>query len=190
MSYPERLSGFAVVSPAERGAAHEIERACDAGLRGVGELFPSGQRFDIADAALTAAFTGVCAERGIPVLVHANEPVGHYYPGKTDTTLRQLELFVEHSPDNDIILAHWGGGLLFYEAMPEIRRKFARVFYDCAASPFLYDSRIYETARQLGLESKILFGSDYPLISISRYTTELGARHWVFKPRLQFERSG
>jgi predicted TIM-barrel fold metal-dependent hydrolase len=172
-AYPERLRGFAVVSPEERGATRELERACDAGLRGLGEIFPTGQSFDIADAALTRTFTGICAERGIPVLVHANEPVGHYYPGKTDTTLRQLELFVEHSPDVDIILAHWGGGLLFYEAMPEVRRKFARVFYDCSASPLLYDERVYMIARELGLESKILFGSDFPLLPISRYPATL-----------------
>ena len=118
-SYPERLSGFAVVQPSSRGAAREAERTHEAGLCGVGELFPSGQCFDISDAALTGAFTSVCAERDLPILIHANEPVGHYYTGKTDTTLRQLELFVEHSPGNDIILAHWGGGLLYFETMPE-----------------------------------------------------------------------
>jgi predicted TIM-barrel fold metal-dependent hydrolase len=170
---PERLTGFIVVPPADPLAPGEIERAHDAGLAGVGEIFPSGQRFDIADGAITRAFTGVCAERSLPILVHANEPVGHYYPGKTDTTLRQLELFVEHSPDNDIILAHWGGGLLFFEMMAEVRAKFERVYYDCAASPFLYDSRVYKATRALGLETKILFGSDYPLIPISRYITEI-----------------
>lgn len=173
--YPERLSGFAVMPPAARGAVRELERAHDAGLCGLGELFPSGQRFDIGEAALTRAFTGVCAERGLPILVHANEPVGHYYPGKTDTTLHQLELFIEHSPDNDIILAHWGGGLPFFEMMPELHGKFRRVFYDCAASPFLYDSRVYRIACELGIETKILFGSDYPLIPIRRYITEIEA---------------
>ncbi|MDR0663294.1 MAG: amidohydrolase [Spirochaetaceae bacterium] len=168
-AYPERLDGFAVVSPAEHGAVREIERTHDCGLRGLGELFPSGQRFDIANAALTRAFTGVCAERGLPILVHANEPVGHYSPGKTDTTLRQLELFVEHSPNNDIILAHWGGGLVFFEMMPEIRKKFARVRYDCAATPFLYDDSIYKIARAIGIEEKILLGSDFPLLPISCY---------------------
>ena len=171
----ERLIGFAVVQPSSRCAAREIERTHDAGLRGLGELFPSGQCFDISDAALTGGFTGVCAERSMPILVHSNEPVGHYYPGKTDTTLRRLELFIEHSPANDIILAHWGGGLMFFETMPELRVKFARVFYDCVASPFLYDGRIYRIACEIGLEAKILFGSDYPLIPISRYIAEIEA---------------
>jgi predicted TIM-barrel fold metal-dependent hydrolase len=172
-AYPERLTGFIAVPPASPGALAEIERAHVAGLKGVGEIFPSGQCFDIADAAVTGAFTGLCSERGLPVLVHANEPVGHYYPGKTDTTLRDLERFIEHSPGCDIILAHWGGGLFFYEMMAEFRQKCARIYYDCAATPFLYDGRIYKTACDLGLEAKILFGSDYPLLPISRYLAEI-----------------
>ncbi|MDR1149767.1 MAG: amidohydrolase family protein [Spirochaetaceae bacterium] len=171
-AYP-RLTGFIAVPPADRGALGEIERAHEAGLKGVGEIFPSGQRFSIEDADATRAFTGLCAERSLPILVHANEPVGHYYPGKTDTTLRQLEQFIEHSSGVDIILAHWGGGLFFYEMMPEFRQKCARVYYDCAATPFLYDSRVYRTACDLGLETKILFGSDYPLLPISRYIKEI-----------------
>ncbi|MDR1128421.1 MAG: amidohydrolase family protein [Treponema sp.] len=171
-TYP-RLTGFIAVPPAGRGALGEIERAHDAGLKGVGEIFPSGQRFSIEDETVTRAFAGLCAERSLPILVHANEPVGHYYPGKTDTTLRQLELFIEHSPATDIILAHWGGGLFFYEMMPEFRQKCARVYYDCAATPFLYDSRVYKTACDLGLETKILFGSDYPLLPLSRYLTDI-----------------
>jgi predicted TIM-barrel fold metal-dependent hydrolase len=173
MAYPERLTGFIAAPPASPGALAEIERAHDAGLKGVGELFPSGQRFDIGDAAVTRALAGLCSERAMPILVHANEPVGHYYPGKTDTTLRQLEQFIEHSPGCDIILAHWGGGLFFYEMMAEFRQKCARVYYDCAATPLLYDSRVYRTACGLGLEEKILFGSDYPLLPISRYLAEI-----------------
>jgi predicted TIM-barrel fold metal-dependent hydrolase len=172
-AYPDRLTGFIAVPPASPDAPGEIERAHDAGLKGVGELFPTGQRFDISDEAATRAFAGLCAERGLPMLVHANEPVGHYYPGKTDTTLRQLEQFIEHSPGADIILAHWGGGLCFYEMMPELRRKCERVYYDCAATPFLYDQRVYGTACDMGLASKILFGSDYPLLPISRYIAEI-----------------
>ncbi|MDR0383116.1 MAG: amidohydrolase [Spirochaetaceae bacterium] len=172
-AFPERLTGFIAVPPACRGALAEIERAHNAGLKGVGEIFPSGQRFNIHDKGETRALAGLCAERGLPMLVHANEPVGHSYPGKTDTTLRQLEQFIEHSPDNDIILAHWGGGLFFYEMMAELRQKCARVYYDCAASPFLYDKRVYRTALSLGLETKILFGSDYPLLPLSRYIKEI-----------------
>jgi predicted TIM-barrel fold metal-dependent hydrolase len=171
--YPDRLTGFIAVPPAHKDAVKEIERASAAGLRGAGELFPTGQQFSIEDEGVMRNFSGVCAERSLPVLIHANEPVGHYYPGKTNTTLRQLELFVEHNPSLDIILAHWGGGLFFFEMMAELRAKCKRVYYDCAASPFLYSEQVYNTACNLGLQKRILFGSDYPLIPPARYIEEI-----------------
>jgi len=168
-AHPQRFAGFIAVPPAHKDAVKEIERASGAGLCGVGELFPSGQQFNIEDRNSMRNFSGVCAERGLPVLIHTNEPVGHYYPGKTDTTLRQIELFIEHNPSLDIILAHWGGGLFFFEMMAEMKQKCKRVYYDCAASPFLYSNSIYKTACALGLQKRILFGSDYPLIPLARY---------------------
>jgi predicted TIM-barrel fold metal-dependent hydrolase len=53
--------------------------------------------------------------------------------------------------------------------MPEMREKCREVYYDTAASVFLYDSRIYRAAGALGLREKIVFGSDFPLLSPSRY---------------------
>jgi predicted TIM-barrel fold metal-dependent hydrolase len=169
--YPDRLTGFMSAAPGGKDAEveKEIDRCHRAGLRGLGELFPAGQGFDIGEARETAVFAGACEERGLPVLLHVNEPVGHYYPGKTDTTLKQTEKFIEHYPGLTVVLAHWGGGLLFYETMPELREKCRSVYYDTAATPFLYDQRIYRAACALGLAGKILFGSDFPLLSPSRY---------------------
>jgi predicted TIM-barrel fold metal-dependent hydrolase len=170
-----RLIGFAVVPPnAGAAAVREVERCHDAGLAGVGELFPTGQSWDITDEAATRSLTGVCAERSLPLLVHSNEAVGHNYAGKTVTSLQSLEALVRHSPPTlDIILAHWGGGILFYELMKELRRRFARVYYDCAASPFLYDKHIYKAAIDIVGEERVLFASDYPLIPLSRYLKEV-----------------
>jgi predicted TIM-barrel fold metal-dependent hydrolase len=72
-----------------------------------------------------------------------------------------------------VILAHWGGGLLFYEAMPELREQFRNVYYDTAATPFLYHADIYRAALALNLGDKILFGSDFPLLPPSRYLPAL-----------------
>jgi predicted TIM-barrel fold metal-dependent hydrolase len=132
-------------------------------------LYPAGQGFRIEEAEDTSAFVHACRERDLPVLVHANEPVGHYYTGKTNTTLRQLESFIENSLGLTIILAHWGGGLLFYEMMPEMRKKCRDVYYDTAASIYLYDSRIFKIACAMGIQEKLLFGSDFPLLSPGRY---------------------
>ena len=167
--YPEKLVGFISAAPCGVEASREIERCYCAGLKGVGEIFPSGQGFDLENEKETGVITGACKELGIPLLIHANEPVGHCYPGKTDVTLRQLETFVTNNPSLNIVFAHWGGGLLFYETMGEIKEKFRNVYYDTAATPFLYDSRIYSAAKALGLCEKILFGSDFPLLPHLRY---------------------
>jgi predicted TIM-barrel fold metal-dependent hydrolase len=171
--YPEKLTGFLVTPVRGDESAKEIERCVRLGLAGVGELFPEGQGFDLEDKAQMRTLAETCVEFSLPLLLHANEPVGHYYPGKTDVSLRQLETFVSDNPDLKIILAHWGGGLLFYETMGEIKEKFRNVYYDTAATPFLYDSRIYRAAKALGLCEKILFGSDFPLLAPSRYLPAL-----------------
>lgn len=168
--YPEKFIGFMAVPPGGKECEQEILRCYAAGLRGIGELFPEGQGFNIDDARQTAALAAVCAELRLPVLIHANEPVGHEYPGKTKTSLRSIEQFIANNASLEIVLAHWGGGLLFYESMPEMRKKCLNVYYDTAASPLLYDSRVFSAARGLGLTEKILFGSDYPLLPHSRYT--------------------
>ena len=105
----------------------------------------------------------------MPVLLHVNEPVGHYYPGKVSTSLKEMESFIEQYPELIVILAHWGGGLPFYELMKEMREKLKNVYYDNAASVFLYSPGIYRTAETLGITDKLLFGSDFPLLSPARY---------------------
>jgi predicted TIM-barrel fold metal-dependent hydrolase len=171
--FPDKLTGFMSVSPNEKGMEREIDRCFTAGLRGIGELYPDGQGFNIDDEKETCTLTGCCIERNIPLILHVNEPVGHDYTGKNDIPLKKVERFINNSQSLDVILAHWGGGLLFYEIMPEIREKFRNVYYDTAATPFLYDARIYSAAKALGLERKILFGSDFPLLPQSRYMDAL-----------------
>jgi len=170
--FPDKLIGFAVTAPGNE-AAKEIERCYKSGLKGTGELFPKGQGFDLEDSKYISEITEVCKEYDIPLLLHFNEPVGHYYPGKTETSLKQIETFVTNNPEIKIVLAHFGGGLLFYETMKEIKEKFRNVYYDTAASVFIYNSGIYIAVKALGLCGKLLFGSDFPLITPSRYYNDI-----------------
>jgi len=166
--YPSRLTGFISVSPNAKGAEKEIERCFAAGLKGIGELYPDGQGFDIDSKKETCALTGACIERNIPLILHVNEPVGHDYIGKNNISLKKTEKFVNNNQNLKIVLAHFGGGIFLYETMKEIKEKFRNVYYDTAAAPFLYDSRIYGAAKALGLCEKIIFGSDFPLLPPSR----------------------
>jgi len=167
--FPDKLIGFAVVPPGGKEISKEIERCYNAGLKGVGELFPAGQGINLKDKNQTISITGICRELDIPLMLHVNEPVGHDYPGKTDVSLFQIETFVKNNPGLKIILAHWGGGIFLYESMKEIKESFVNVYYDVAVTPFLYNEKIYNAAKALGLCDKILFGSDFPLLPPSRY---------------------
>jgi hypothetical protein len=49
----------------------------------------------------------------------------------------------------------------------------SNVFFDTAASPFLYTPQVYNQVTQLVGADKILFGSDYPLLEQSRLINEI-----------------
>ena len=107
----------------------------------------------------------ICSQIDVPLLLHTNEPVGHHYPGKTNMNLNQLYNFLKQYPSNRIILAHWGGGLFFYALMKkEVKEVLSHVWFDTAASPYLYIPDIYRVAGEIIGFEKILFGSDYPLL--------------------------
>jgi predicted TIM-barrel fold metal-dependent hydrolase len=76
--------------------------------------------------------------------------------------------FITQHPDVTLVCAHWGGGLPFYALMPEVAEALNNVYFDTAASPFLYDVKIFEVVAGLVSMEKILMGSDYPLLSASR----------------------
>ena len=166
---PGRLTGFCSVSPnwgAE--AVAEVVRCTAAGLKGVGELHPDTQGFDIADKTVMEPLMETANRLGLPVLVHASEPVGHQYPGKGRTTPGKLYKFIENFPSNVIICAHWGGGLPFYALMPEVPKVLENVYFDTAASPFLYRPDVFSAVTGLVGANKVLFATDYPLIRARR----------------------
>jgi hypothetical protein len=171
--HPDRLVGFGCFDPASREAAAEAERCLDGGLAGIGELAFYRSGIERESLAQLAPIMDICRTRGCPVLIHTNEPVGHDYPGKTPNTFAQIYRMVERFPDNTIVLAHWGGGLFFFNLLKkEVKERLRNVFFDTAASPFLYEPAIYRIAVQVAGASKILFGSDFPLISPARYFKE------------------
>jgi len=174
LKYPDRLTGLGCFDPASPGATSEAERCLSGGLCGIGELafYQSG----IDDLALEqlAPVMDMCAQRSLPVLIHTNEPVGHDYHGKTPITLSQIYGLIKRFTDNKIVLAHWGGGLFFYALMKkEVKQILKNVYFDTAASPYLYDPEVYQSAIQLVGIDKILFGSDYPLLAPKKYFSEM-----------------
>jgi hypothetical protein len=171
--HPRRLIGLACFDPAAPEAGREAERAIAAGLAGVGELAFYESGIDGEALERLSPVMEICRRRGLPVLIHTNEPVGHDYPGKTPNTLAQIYAMVKRFPRNKIVLAHWGGGLFFFGLLKrEVKDALAMVHFDTAASPYLYAPAVYRLAAELVGAEKILFGSDYPLLSPGRYFGE------------------
>ncbi len=174
--YPHRLVGLACFSPLSPTGAGEAKRCLDLGLSGVGELAVYGAGITLQVIQALEPVMAICSKHNGLFMLHTNEPVGHQYPGKTPNTLRQIYDFVKTYPENRIILAHWGGGLLFYALMKkEVEKVLQNVWFDTAASPFLYRPEMYRIAGEVVGFDKILFGSDYPLLKPQRYIEEITA---------------
>ena len=105
----------------------------------------------------------------LAITTHTSEPVGHLYQGKGHTTPDVTMRFIENArayPNVKIICAHWGGGLPFYALMPEVKDALQNVWFDTAASPFLYSPEIFTIVADLVGADRILLGSDFPLIRL------------------------
>ncbi len=175
IKYPDRIKGLACFYAAWKGAADEAKRCIDAGLCGAGELAFYLSGIDKkALASLDPVMTVLRDNGNLPCMIHTNEPVGHKYPGKTSITLEQIYNLASTFPDNKIILAHWGGGIFFYNIMKkETKAVFKNIWYDTAASPYLYDPQIYDIAVDAGIVNKVLLGTDFPLLTPNRYYQDI-----------------
>ena len=163
--HPGRLIGFAGVNPAwGKAAAGEAARCAEAGLRGVGELHPDTQGYDLGDFRALAPLMEAVKEHGLIVTTHSSEPVGHLYPGKGSVRPESLWKLILNYPDAVVVMAHWGGGLPFYALMPEVAESLRNVYFDTAASPFLYTRDVFTIAASLVGAERILLGSDYGLM--------------------------
>ena len=166
---PDRIAWLGIVNPALPDAISEIARCIEDGAVGFGEINADGQGFDWADPADIADAFDAFRESGMPVLIHTSEPVGHIYPGKGGATPDRLLTSLAVFPDVRFVMAHWGGGLPFYELMPEVRELTRNVVYDSAASTYLYDFSIFPLLERIIGPERMLFGSDYPVLAQGRF---------------------
>ena len=172
--YPERLAGLCCFDPFNREAVSEARRCLEGGLSGIGEIAFYQSGIDDTALDMLTPLMEICLDKDLPFLIHTNEPVGHLYPGKTPNTLKQIYNLITRFSENKIVLAHWGGGIFFYNLLKkEVKELLKNVYFDTAASPFLYDPKIYRYAVEIAGVDKILFGSDFPLLKPARYFKEL-----------------
>jgi predicted TIM-barrel fold metal-dependent hydrolase len=169
-----RLAWLAIVPPAADAAAvREAERAFGLGAVGLGELNPDAQGFDLRETGTLAEVMELCTVEDRPVMLHTSEPVGHSYPGKGYSTPDRLLGFLEAFPALRVVLAHWGGGLPFYELMPEVAATAANAVYDSAASTYLYRFEVFRTVLDVVGPERVLFASDYPVLRQDRFLSRV-----------------
>jgi len=164
-----RLAWLGTVAPESVGAAAEAERCLDLGASGIGELNADAQGFDLTSEGALVEISAVLERAARPLLLHASEPVGHRYPGKGTATPDRLLTFIANNPTLTVVLAHWGGGLPFYELMPDVAELTTNVVYDSAASTYLYRAGIFRTVLDIVGVDRVLWGSDHPVLGMKSF---------------------
>jgi predicted TIM-barrel fold metal-dependent hydrolase len=165
---PDRLAFLGIVVPTSADAANEAERCFAMGAVGIGELNADAQAFDLRQPMNMQGLMEICAAHEKPVMLHATEPIGHDYPGKGASTPERLVTWLTEYSRQPVVLAHWGGGLPFYELMPEVHAVTRNVVYDSAATTYLYRQQVFEQVSALAGSERVLFASDYPILRQDR----------------------
>jgi predicted TIM-barrel fold metal-dependent hydrolase len=172
--YPGRVRACAAVHPDLKDPAGVLESARGWGACAVGECLPavqSGAGWAHPGWEVILAST---MHAGWPLCLHVTEPAGHDYPGRVETPLMELLDVIARHPQQKWLLAHWGGGLPFFSLNRKVRPLLGNVWYDTAASPLLYDARIWQSVVRLVGAERVLFGSDFPLRLYPRREPEPG----------------
>lgn len=118
-------------------------------------------------------------------MLHSSEPVGHDYPGKGAATPDKIVKLLTAFPELKVVAAHWGGGLPFYELMPEVRIATKHLVYDSAASTYLYDHQVFEVVTSLAGDERVMFGSDYPVLKQGPLLARCRNRSWASDSTLE-----
>jgi predicted TIM-barrel fold metal-dependent hydrolase len=176
--FPKRISWLGIVVPGSISAEVDARWCFENGARGLGEINADAQGVDLRDAAAFCSIDGICRESGRPIMLHTSEPVGHAYPGKGSATPDKLLAFLTAFPELKVVAAHWGGGLPFYELMPEVAALTRRLVYDSAASTYLYRFQIFRSVLDVIGADRVLFASDYPVLKQGRFLERTLATAW------------
>ena len=159
-----KLSWLGTVVPGDQHAAQDAEWCLQHGALGIGELNADGQAAPLEQRHVWDSLVEVMTSAQRPIMLHSSEPVGHDYPGKGTATPVRLVEWLTRYPELDVVLAHWGGGLPFFELMPEVHAVTRRVSYDCAASTYLYRFEVFSRVIDLVGAERVIWGSDYPVL--------------------------
>ena len=148
------FTGLGTLHPDSEHPEQDFAELISLGLKGV-KLHPDFQRFE-ADSAKAMRLYGLCAEAGLPVLVHTGDRRFDYSnPNRIANILRAF-------PKLKFIGAHFGGWSVWDEAV-RMLSGFDNIVVD-TSSTFYATGRIKgrELIRKWGAD-RVMFGADYPM---------------------------
>ncbi|HLH75501.1 MAG TPA: amidohydrolase family protein [Candidatus Binataceae bacterium] len=191
--YPDVFIGWASVDPHKgKLAVQELERSVkELGLRGL-KLHPITQAFFPDDQAFYPLWAKA-AELGVPVVFHTGHTgVGSGGPGGTGLKLKyaqpiHLDDVAADFPTLTIIGAHpsWP----WQDEMLSICLHKSNVFIDLSGwSPKYFSPALIQYANTL-LQNKVMFGSDFPVISPERWLKDFEAAAFrdEVRPKIMLE---
>jgi len=178
--YPTQFLGFCSVDPWQmRKAVDEVRRSHEElGLRGV-KFHPALQAFFPSDPRFRPLFEQ-CARLKMPVLIHtgmtgfgAGMPGGAGIHTKYCAPIPYIDDLAAELPELTIIMAH--------PAFPWVDEQLAvlihkgNVFMDLSGwSPKYFAPQLIQHANTQ-LQDKVMFGSDYPMITPDRWLKDFAA---------------
>jgi predicted TIM-barrel fold metal-dependent hydrolase len=176
---PDRFIGFVGVDPVGRGTARieeEIERAVSEwGFKGLGEV--GGQ--DVLAPEWEVVYRA-CVRHQLPLLLHIGIPLPSMLMKYSHPFLLD-ELALRH-PDLTIIAAHAGAPWILETLAVAVRHP--NVYLDISALPAMRKQLlpiVLTLCAEQGVEDRVLFGSDFPLVDPGRYAKTV---HRLRIPRL------
>jgi len=155
----DRIVPFCTVNAASgEAAAAEVERCALAGARGLGELRPESQGWDL-NGEPGGRLARLALRHELILLFHVTEPQGRDYPGKQGLSLDSFRRFLARSQGVAVVGAHLAGGLPLNDPPPQ------DAYADTAALRLLYEPQLLAKLAKTAWAGRLLFGSDFPLVS-------------------------
>jgi predicted TIM-barrel fold metal-dependent hydrolase len=161
-----RIIPFTSANLADPRAEHEIERCAADGVRGLGELRPENQGWDLSGQPGDLLAT-LARKHDLVLSFHVTEPGGRNYPGRHGCALETFTAFATKNPGLRIVGSHLGGGVYTHGSSPP------DVHVDTAAQPFLYRGEEAHAIMRAVPPGRLMFGSDYSLIAQKRQIDEI-----------------
>ena len=148
------FTGLGTLHPDSGHQEQDLNEIISLGLKGV-KLHPDFQKFE-ADSSRAMHIFELCAEAGIPVLVHTGDYRFDYSnPNRIANVLRAF-------PTLKFIGAHFGGWSVWDEAA-KILADFDNILVDTSSTFYAVGpEKGKELIRHWGAE-RVMFGSDYPM---------------------------